>query len=209
MLINHPERLAPRGGYNLKLSLATCTPVYIELSTADGTATRPGLGLTLRCRSGPSGKNRGRQAAAGREFAADDAPFGLDGGDDVAQDFIDGVLVEDAEIAISEQVHFQGFQLDAIFPRHILDGDGAKIRQSGLRADGGILRKFRGDDVAGELVGPGLERGEFCVDARAGVFFGVIGHDRSSGSSEYCTTLAGGAPLLGFGFAADLAGVQG
>jgi hypothetical protein len=26
------------------------------------------------------------------------------------------------------------------------------------------------------LIGPGLERGQFCVDAGAGVFFGVVGH---------------------------------
>jgi len=31
---------------------------------------------------------------AGSEFAADDAPFGLHGGDDVTQDFVNGVFVE-------------------------------------------------------------------------------------------------------------------
>src|ERR1700676_4269053 len=102
MLIQPPERLAPRGGYNLKLSLATCARVHIGLTPAYGAATGLGLGLTLRCRSGPSGKDRGSQAAAGREFAADDAPFGLHGGNDVAQDFVDGVFVEDAQVTISE-----------------------------------------------------------------------------------------------------------
>src|ERR1700730_6257088 len=100
MLIQPPERLAPRGEYNLKLSLATCAPVHIGLTPAGGTATRLGLRLTLRCRSGPSGKHRGGQATSGGEFAADDAPFGLDGGHDVAQDFVDGIFVENPQVAI-------------------------------------------------------------------------------------------------------------
>jgi len=49
-----------------------------------------GLGADLR----PTGEDGGGEAAAGSEFAADDAPFGLDGGDDVAQHFVDGVFVE-------------------------------------------------------------------------------------------------------------------
>src|SRR5258708_2832805 len=49
-----------------------------------------GLGADL----GPAGEDGGGEAAAGSEFAADDAPFGLHGGDDVAQDFDNGVFEE-------------------------------------------------------------------------------------------------------------------
>jgi len=42
----------------------------------------------------PAGEDGGCQAAAGSEFAADHAPFGLHGGDDVAQHSVDGVFVE-------------------------------------------------------------------------------------------------------------------
>ena len=49
---------------------------------------------------GPAGEDGGREAAARSEFAADDAPFGADGSDDVAENFVDGVFVEDAEVAI-------------------------------------------------------------------------------------------------------------
>jgi hypothetical protein len=48
-----------------------------------------------------AGEDGGGEAAARGEFAADDAPFGLNGGDDVAQHFVDGVFVEDALAAIS------------------------------------------------------------------------------------------------------------
>src|SRR5258708_34793429 len=49
-----------------------------------------GLGADL----GPAGEDGGGEAAAGSEFAADDAPFGLHGGDHVAQDFVNGGLEE-------------------------------------------------------------------------------------------------------------------
>src|SRR6267378_3154302 len=130
-----------------------------------GFGVAPGLGGD----GGPASEDGGGEAAAGSEFAADDAPFGADGGDDVAEDFVDGVFVEDAEAAIGEEIHFEGFELDAIFFGHVLNGDGAEVGEAG------------GDDVAGELIGPGFERGQFGLDAGAGVLCGVVGHVRSSG----------------------------
>src|SRR5713226_6419271 len=136
--------------------------------------------LLARANGGPAGKDGGGEAAAGSEFAADDAPFGANGGDDVAEDFVDGVFVKDAEAAVGEKIHFQGFQLDAILLRHVLDGDGAEVGETGLGAHGGVFGKARGDDVAGKLIGPRLECWQFCVDAGAGVFCGVVGHECSS-----------------------------
>src|SRR6266853_1432469 len=98
---------------------------------------------------GPAGEDGGGQASSGSKFATNDAPFGADGGDDVAQDFVDGVFVEDAQAAVGEEIHFQRFQFDAIFFRHVLDGDGAEVGQPGLGTVGGIFGKARGDDVAG------------------------------------------------------------
>ena len=100
----------------------------------------------------------------------------MNGGDDVTQDFVDGVFVEDAEAAVREEIHLECFQLDAIFPGHVLNRDGAVVRETGLGADGGILGKFRGNNVAGELVGPGFEFRQFGVDAGLGVLGGVVGH---------------------------------
>src|SRR6266851_4434989 len=140
----------------------------------------PRAPLLARADLGPAGEDGGGEAAAGSEFAADDAPLGAHGGDDVAEDFVDGVFVKDAEAAVGEQIHFQGFQLDAILLRHVLDGDGAEVGETGLGADGGVFGKARGDDVAGKLIGPGFECGQFCLDAGAGVLFGVVGHACSS-----------------------------
>src|SRR5712692_5051422 len=136
--------------------------------------------LLARANGGPAGEDGGGEAAAGREFAADDAPFGANGGDDVAEDFVDGVFVKDAEPAVGEKIHFQGFELEAVLLRHVLDGDGAEVGETGLGADGGVFGKARGDDVAGKLIGPRLECWQFCVDAGAGVFCGVVGHECSS-----------------------------
>src|SRR6266571_4571515 len=121
--------------------------------------------LLARPDLGPAGEYGGGQAAAGGEFAAHDAPFGLHGGHDVVQHFVNGIFVEDAQAAVSEEIHFQGFQFDAILLRHVLDGDGAEVGETRLRADGGVLGKARGNNVAGKLVGPGFERGQFCGDA--------------------------------------------
>ena len=118
---------------------------------------------------GPAGEDGGGEAAAGSECAADDAPFGADGADDVVEDFVNGVFVEDAEVAIGEEIHFEGFELDTIFFGQVLDGDGAEVGEAGLGADGGVFGEARGDDVAGKLVGPGFERGQFGFDAGAGV----------------------------------------
>src|SRR5207248_11049781 len=100
---------------------------------------------------------RGGEAAARGKVAAENAPFGANGGDDVAENFVDGIFVEDAEAAVGEEIHFQGFQLDAIFFRHVLDGDGAEVGETGLGADGGVFGKARGDNVAGKLIRPSLE----------------------------------------------------
>src|SRR5438105_14955263 len=123
-----------------------------------GALLTPALGLHDDFR--PAGEDRGGEAAARSEFAADDAPFGANGGDDVAQHFIDGVFVEDAEAAVGEEIHFQSFQLEAIFFRHVLDGDGAEVGETRLGTDGGVFGKACGDDVAGKLIRPSLKRGQ-------------------------------------------------
>src|SRR6266850_7558707 len=130
-----------------------------------GERSRLALAFGAGADGGPAGEDGGGEAAAGCEFAADDAPFGANGGDNVAEDFVDGVFVEDAEAAIGEEIHFEGFELDAIFFGHVLNGDGAEVGEAGFGADGGVFREARGDDVARELVGPGFERGQFGLDA--------------------------------------------
>src|SRR5713226_7683865 len=174
------QHLQRTGGYLLQAkaylsSTGLSSDPYLVTSLLPYFACR-----SWRADGGPAGEDGGGEAAAGSEFAADDTPFGANRGDDVAQDFIDGIFVEDAEAAVGEKIHFQGLQLDAVLFRHVLDGDGAEIRKTGFGADGGVFGKERSDDVAGKLIGPGLQRRQFCLDAGAGVFGSVVGHERSS-----------------------------
>src|SRR6266852_1170654 len=62
--------------------------------------------LLARADRGPAGEDGGGEATAGGEFAANETPFGANGGDDVAENLVDGVFVEDAQAAVGEQVHF-------------------------------------------------------------------------------------------------------
>src|SRR5579885_1680739 len=114
---------------------------------------------------GPAGENRGGQATTGREFAADKAPLRMDRLNNVAQHTIDGVFVEDTEVAVSQQIHLQGFELQAALSRQVANGDDAIVRKAGFRADRRVLGETRGDHVAGKLIRPGFERRKLGVDA--------------------------------------------
>src|SRR5712692_2788314 len=89
--------------------------------------------------AGPAGFDARGQAAAGSEFAANNAPDRLGGFHDVAQDAVDSVFVKDSEAAIRQQIHFQGLQLEAEFLRLILNRDGAVVRKPGLGADRSVF----------------------------------------------------------------------
>src|SRR5260370_17845873 len=65
--------------------------------------------------AGPAGVDARGQAAAGSEFAANNAPDRLGGFHDIAQDPVDGVFVKDSEAAVRQQIHFQGLQREADF----------------------------------------------------------------------------------------------
>src|SRR2546427_6592917 len=127
----------------------------------------------------PACFDAGGQAAAGSEFAANNAPDRLGGFHDIAQDAVDSVFVKDSEAAIRQQIHLQGLQLEAEFLRLILNRDGAVVRKPGLGAHRSVFGKTRGDGIAGELVGPSLEARQPGVHPGAGVFCGVIRHSVS------------------------------
>src|SRR5262245_66653308 len=56
-------------------------------------------------------------AAARRELALDRHPLRLAGGDEIVEDLVGGALVEDAFVAVVEQVVLQRLQLDAAIGR--------------------------------------------------------------------------------------------
>ena len=107
----------------------------------------------------PPGEDGGIQAAAGSEVALDDAPDRISGFDDVAEHFVYGIFVKNAQIAVGEEIHFEGLEFDAGFAWFILNGDNAEIRESRLGANRRVFGEASGNDIAGILVGPGLQGG--------------------------------------------------
>src|SRR3972149_1999787 len=74
--------------------------------------------------------------------------------DQIVQNAIDGVLIEDAKIAVPENVILQRLQFHAKPVGQVVDCDGPEIRQARLGADGGVFRDGDGDLVIGKLIGP-------------------------------------------------------
>ena len=108
----------------------------------------------------PARLDRGGQSAPRREFAAHHAPHRARCRHDVGQDAVHRILVEDAQIAVFQQIMLERFQLQAAVPRLVLDDDRAVIRQAGFRADRRVLRIARRDGVAGKLVRPRFDLGQ-------------------------------------------------
>jgi len=53
---------------------------------------------------------------------------------------VDHVLLEDAQVAVSEHIQLQALELQAQLVGHVADGDGAMIGQAGARTNGSELR---------------------------------------------------------------------
>jgi len=106
--------------------------------------------------SGVGGFDGAAEAAAGGEFPDDGGGDGFAGFDHIGQYFIDGVFIEDAEIAVAMHIDFERFEFEAMLIRHVGEVDGSEIRQAGLGANGGVFGDFNGDDVPRVLIGPGF-----------------------------------------------------
>jgi len=129
----------------------------------------------LALRSGKARFDGGGDAAAGAEFSTDDGPDGVAGLDDVFEDLVDDVFLEDAEVAVAEEVLLEGLELEAAVAGHVADIEDAEIGQAGFGADRGEFGIVDGDFVAGELVLPGFDDGECEVESGFGVVVGVAG----------------------------------
>jgi len=108
---------------------------------------------------GWEGFDDGGDAAAGAEVADDFGPDGVAGFDYVVEDLVDDVFLEDAEVAVGEEVLLEGLELEAGLAGHVADGDAAKVGEAGLGADGGELGVVDEDLVGFELVAPGFDGG--------------------------------------------------
>ncbi len=119
--------------------------------------------------------NDGGDAAAGAEVAYDNGPDGIAGFDDVVEDLVDDVFLEDAEVAVGEEVFLEGLELQAALAGHVADGEAAEVGEARLGADAGELGVVDEDLVGLELVLPGFDGGEGGVEAGFGVVVGVAG----------------------------------
>ena len=124
---------------------------------------------------GVSGFDDGRDAASGAEVADDFCPDGVAGFDYVVEDLVDDVFLEDAEVAVGEEILLEGFELEAGLAGHVTDGEAAEVWKAGLGTDAGELGVVDEDLVGAELVTPGFDGGEFGVEASFGVVVGVAG----------------------------------
>src|SRR5579863_3631237 len=86
---------------------------------------RPRAGLWLR--SGPSRFDRGRDAAPGAKLAVHHSPDRIARFHDVFQHLIDDIFLEDAEIAVTEQIFLQRLQFEAALAWHVADVQPAEI----------------------------------------------------------------------------------
>jgi hypothetical protein len=121
------------------------------------------------------GFDDGGDATAGAEVADDFCPDWVAGFDYVVKDLVDDVFLEDAEVAVGEEILLEGFEFEAGLAGHVADGDAAEVGEAGLGTDAGELGIVYQDLVGAELVAPGFDFGELCVEARFGVVVGVAG----------------------------------
>lgn len=96
--------------------------------------------------------NLAREPASCRESTSHCCPHRPTGLDDIMKDAVDRVLVKDAEIPIGVDVHFECLEFKAGFVRHVMQRDGAEIRQICFWANRGVFWNLDRNLVAFVLV---------------------------------------------------------
>ena len=133
----------------------------------NGWSGRAGVGLSEGARI--LGFDSAREPAAGSERAGYISPDGLAGLHDVVQNAIDGIFVEDTQVAVGINIHLERFQFEAFFIRHVMNGNGSEIWQTGLGTDGGIFRNLDRDLIALVLIGERLDTWQRRSNSTSGV----------------------------------------
>ena len=96
------------------------------------------------------------EPAAGGKGTSDFGPNRMARVDDVLEDAVDGILIEDAEISVRVDIHFECLELKAFFVRHVVERDGAEIGQIGFGTDRRVFGNLNRDLVAFILIGKGF-----------------------------------------------------
>lgn len=117
--------------------------------------------------------NLAGQAATCRKVACDLSPNWSACAYDVVEDAIDGIFVENSNVSIGMDVHFERFELEAMFVGFVVKGDSSEVGQIRLRANGGVFGDDDRDVVSLVLVGESLNIGQRNRDSALGVPFVV------------------------------------
>lgn len=113
--------------------------------------------------------NLAREPASCRESTSHCCPHRPTGLDDIVKDAVDGVLVKDAEIPVGVDIHFERFEFEAGFVGHVVQRDGAEIRQIRFGANRRVLWNFDGNFISLVLIGEGFDLGQGGGDTTFGM----------------------------------------
>jgi len=115
--------------------------------------------------------NLAGQAPTCRKVARDLSPNWSACAYNVVKDAIDGIFVENSDVSIGMDVHFERFELEAMLVGFVVKGNGSEVGQIRFRANGGVFGDDDRDVVSLVLVGEGLNIGQWNRDSTLGVPF--------------------------------------
>jgi len=104
------------------------------------------------------------EPASSGKGAGDFRPYGTEGLDNILEDSVDGIFVEDAEIPVGVDVHFERFQLKTFFIRHVMQCNGSEVRQVSFWTNRCVLGDLNRNFISLVLIREGLDIWERSVD---------------------------------------------
>lgn len=119
--------------------------------------------------------NGAAETAARGKGSGHGGPGGFACVDEILKDPVDGVFVKNADVTVGVDVQFERLEFHTGFARHVVNGNGAKVRKLGFRTDCRVFLDLDGDFITGKLIGPCLQWREWCVCPAGGVAFRVRG----------------------------------
>lgn len=127
------------------------------------------------------GTDQASKAPSSGELSRDGRRYRATSFDDVGKDSVDCILIKNSEIAISVDIHFEGFQLHAGLIGYIGQSNCSKIRKTGFGANRGIFRNVYRDFIPGILIRPCFEPRQSLADAALGMAFRISGSNAGVG----------------------------
>lgn len=115
-----------------------------------GTNNRPFPG----CNTWPARFHSRSKTTPRGEFTPHRAPDWARGGNNVLEYSIHCVLIKDAQVSVSEEIKFEGFELKTGFVRLVFDDDRAVVRHPGLGTNRSVFGISGDDAVSRKLIGP-------------------------------------------------------